>query len=86
MESNQANHSCNIKMNPNLILIWLSLATLMASIDTNIVAVGLPTIAKVLNPNFSSVQWIVLSYLLSITTFIVGIGRIGDMFGENGYI
>jgi len=37
-------------------LIGLSLATLMTSIDTNIVAVGLLTIAKALNPNFSSVQ------------------------------
>jgi EmrB/QacA subfamily drug resistance transporter len=82
MESNQANQSRNIRMNSSLILLGLSLATLMTSIDTNIVAVGLPTIAKALNTSFSSVQWIVLSYLLSITTLIVGIGRIGDLFGK----
>ncbi|HWQ42037.1 MAG TPA: MFS transporter [Desulfosporosinus sp.] len=82
MTDNQTDQVTTKKMNPSLILLGLSLATLMTSIDTNIVAVGLPTIAKALNTNFSSVQWIVLSYLLSITTLIVGIGRIGDMFGK----
>lgn len=82
MISNQANQSQKIKMNPSLILLGLSLATLMTSIDTTIVSVGLPTIAKELNTNFSSVQWIVLSYLLAITTLIVGIGHIGDMYGK----
>lgn len=82
METNQAIQSRKTKMSPSLILVGLSLATLMTSIDTNIVNVGLPTIAKALNTDFSSVQWTVLSYLLSITTLIVGIGRIGDMFGK----
>lgn len=70
------------KINSGLILLGLSLATLMTSIDTNIVSIGLPTITKSLNTNFSSAQWIILSYLLSITVLIVGVGRIGDMFGK----
>lgn len=70
------------KKSSGFILLGLSLSILMTSIDTNIVSVGLPTIAKALNTDFSSVQWIVLSYLLSITVLIVGVGRIGDMFGK----
>lgn len=70
------------KMNSGFVLLGLSLATLMTSIDTNIVSIGLPTITKALNTDFSSIQWVVLSYLLSITVLIVGVGRIGDMFGK----
>lgn len=82
MGINQQNSSLNIDINTRQIILGLSFAILMTSIDTNIVSVGLPTIAKVLNTSFSKVQWIVLSYLLTISILIVGIGRIGDMFGK----
>ncbi|MGC4017910.1 MAG: MFS transporter [Muricomes sp.] len=82
MENNQANQAEIIKTKSGLILLGLSLSTLMTSIDTNIVSIGLPTLVKALNTSFSSVQWVVLSYLLSITVLVVGVGRIGDMFGK----
>lgn len=65
-----------------LIIIVLSLTTLMAAIDTNIVNIGIPTIAKAFNSGFGNVEWIALSYLLAVTSLIVGIGRIGDIFGK----
>lgn len=65
-----------------LVIFVLSLTTLMSSIDTNIVNIGLPTIAKALNAGFANLQWIALSYLLAVTSLIVGIGRIGDIFGK----
>lgn len=65
-----------------LVIFVLSLTTLMSAIDTNIVNIGLPTIGKALNANFTSLQWVVLSYLLAVTALIVGIGRIGDIFGK----
>lgn len=65
-----------------LVIFVLSLATLMSSIDTNIVNIGLPTIGKALNAGFSTLQWIALSYMLAVTSLIVGIGRIGDIFGK----
>ena len=82
MKNNQPNSTHNISMNTGVIIFGLSLSILMTSIDTNIVSVGLPTIAKALHTNFSSVQWIILSYLLVITILIVGVGRLGDMFGK----
>lgn len=60
----------------------LCLATLMSAIDTGIVTIGLSTIEKVFHADFASVQWVVLSYLLAVTSLIVGIGRIGDIFGK----
>jgi hypothetical protein len=42
------------------VVFVLCLTTLMSAIDTNIVSIGLRTIEKALNANFSSVQWVIL--------------------------
>ncbi|MGH8639189.1 MAG: MFS transporter, partial [Burkholderiales bacterium] len=63
-------------------LTGLSLAVLMPSLDTSIANASLPAMAQAFNASFQEVQWIVLAYLLAITTLIVGAGRLGDMFGR----
>ncbi|RKD61837.1 EmrB/QacA subfamily drug resistance transporter [Rhizobium sp. WW_1] len=63
-------------------LASLSLSMLMPSLDTSIANVGLPTLAQAFGASFQQVQWIVLAYLLSITTLIVSVGRLGDIFGR----
>jgi len=55
---------------------------LLSSLGTSIANVGLPTLAHAFNASFQEVQWIVLAYLLSITTFIVSVGRLGDLTGR----
>lgn len=70
------------KINIKLVVFTLSLTTLMSSIDTNIVNIALPTIEKSLDITFASVQWIAIGYLLAVTSLIVSIGRIGDIFGK----
>ncbi|MEY4561853.1 MAG: hypothetical protein RLZZ618_1130 [Pseudomonadota bacterium] len=64
------------------VLISLSLSTLLSSLGTSIANVGLPTFAQVFGASFQEVQWIVLAYLLAITTLIVGAGRLGDLVGR----
>ena len=78
----EADNGSRKEVNSVLVIFVLSLTTLMSSIDTNIVNIGLPTIAKVFGASFASLQWITLSYLLAVTSLIVGIGRIGDIFGK----
>lgn len=63
-------------------LASLSLAMLLSSLGTSIANVGLPTLAQVFGASFQQVQWIVLAYLLAITTLIVGVGRLGDLAGR----
>lgn len=63
-------------------LASLSLSMLLSSLGTSIANVGLPTLAQAFDATFPEVQWIVLAYLLAITTLIVGIGRIGDLVGR----
>jgi EmrB/QacA subfamily drug resistance transporter len=63
-------------------LAGLSLSMLMPSLGTSIANVGLPTLAQAFNASFQQVQWIVLAYLLAITTLIVSVGRLGDVGGR----
>ena len=63
-------------------LTSLSLAMLLSSLGTSIANVGLPTLAQAFNASFQQVQWIVLAYLLAITTLIVSVGRLGDLIGR----
>ena len=56
-------------------LASLSLAMLLSSLGTSIANVELPTLAQVFDASFQAVQWVVLAYLLAITTLIVGVGR-----------
>lgn len=63
-------------------LACLSLSMLLSSLGTSIANVGLPTLAQVFNASFQYVQWIVIAYLLAITTLIVSVGRLGDITGR----
>lgn len=63
-------------------LASLSLAMLLSSLGTSIANVSLPTLAQTFAASFQEVQWVVLAYLLAITTLIVGVGRLGDLIGR----
>ncbi|MGK9260826.1 MFS transporter [Sinorhizobium meliloti] len=63
-------------------LASLSLSMLLSSLGTSIANVGLPSLATAFSASFQQVQWVVLAYLLAITTLIVGIGRLGDIVGR----
>lgn len=64
------------------LLACLSLAMLLPALGTSIANVALPTIAQTFDAGFASVQWVVLAYLLAITTVIVSAGRLGDVMGR----
>lgn len=63
-------------------LASLSLSMLLSSLGTSIANVGLPTLAQAFTASFQEVQWVVLAYLLAITTLIVSVGRLGDLIGR----
>ncbi len=64
------------------LLAALSLSMLLSSLGTSIANVGLPSMAHAFHASFQGVQWIVLAYLLAITTLVVGAGRLGDIVGR----
>ena len=68
---------------------WLVLYAVMAggfmvSVDGSAVNLVLPTLVKALNTDFAMVQWVVVSYLLTITTLIIIMARLGDLIGNKG--
>jgi MFS family permease len=63
-------------------LASLSMSMLLSSLGTSIANVGLPALAQAFDASFQQVQWVVLAYLLAITTLIVSVGRLGDLIGR----
>lgn len=64
------------------VMTSLALGMLLPSLGTSIANVALPTFAEVFSASFQQVQWVVLAYLLAVTTLIVGVGRTGDLMGR----
>lgn len=60
----------------------LALTMLMASLDTSIANVALPAFSESFGTTVSQVQWVGVAYLLSLTSTIVGIARLGDALGR----
>ncbi len=66
---------------------WYVMATVamgifLATIDGSIVNVALPTLEAELNTDFATVQWVVLSYLLTLSTLLLMVGRLADIHGK----
>jgi MFS family permease len=67
---------------PRLAMAGLCLAMLTPSLATSIANVGLPVLAEAFDAPFRAVQWVVLSYLVTLTAVIVIVGRLGDLLGR----
>lgn len=63
-------------------MLAVAMGIFLATIDGSIVNVALPTLTEGLNTDFSTIQWVVLSYLLTITTLLTIVGRLADMYGR----
>jgi EmrB/QacA subfamily drug resistance transporter len=69
-------------LNHRQALFTLGLATLLSALGSSIANVALPTLVTAFETSLSAVQWVVLAYLLAITTLVVSTGRLGDLFGR----
>src|SRR3954467_1109028 len=54
----------------------------MAFLDGTVVNVALPAIADDLNAGLSTQQWVVEAYLLTLGSFLLVGGSLGDIFGR----
>jgi EmrB/QacA subfamily drug resistance transporter len=66
---------------------WLAMAgigtgVLMATLDASIVNISLPTMVEALHTRFATIQWVILSYVLVLTSMVLGIARLGDMYSK----
>lgn len=64
------------------VMAAVGLSVFLATLDGSIVNVALPTLVRELRTDFPTVQWVVLSYLLTMSTLLLSVGRLGDMLGK----
>jgi len=64
------------------VMAAVAMGVFLATIDGSIVNIALPTLVRELQTEFAVVQWVVLAYLLTVTTLILSMGRLGDMIGK----
>ena len=64
------------------VMAAVAMGIFLATIDGSIVNVALPTLTREFGAEFSIVQWVVLAYLLTVTTLMLSVGRLGDMIGK----
>lgn len=64
------------------IMAAVAMGVFLATIDGSIVNIALPTLEKALEVDFSMVEWVVLAYLLTISTLMLGVGRLADIIGK----
>ncbi|MBI5959562.1 MAG: MFS transporter [Chloroflexi bacterium] len=63
-------------------MLSVGMGIFLSTIDGSIVNVALPTLKKELHTNFATVQWVVVAYLLIITSLMLGVARLADMIGK----
>ncbi len=64
------------------VLSAVGMGVFLATIDGSIVNISLPTLVGAFQTDFALVQWVVLSYLLTVTTLMLGVGRLADIYGK----
>ncbi|MEU7550869.1 DHA2 family efflux MFS transporter permease subunit [Streptomyces sp. NPDC044571] len=67
---------------PWLTAITLSLAAMMVSLDSTIVAVAQPVMQARLGASLAEMQWVTNGYLLAVAVLLIVAGRMGDLFGH----
>ena len=67
---------------PLLVLLTASVGCAMTVLDTNIVAIVLPTLARDLSAKFADVEWVISSYVLCFAALLLPAGVIADRLGR----
>ncbi|NWD51898.1 MFS transporter [Pseudomonas gingeri] len=70
------------RVSPRLTLLTASGVCSLIVLDTNIVAVTLPSIARDLGANFADIEWVVSAYMLAFAALLLPAGSIADRFGR----
>ncbi|TWC71071.1 EmrB/QacA subfamily drug resistance transporter [Herbaspirillum sp. SJZ099] len=64
------------------ILLSGSLGCAMTVLDTNVVGIILPTIARELGASFTDIEWVVSAYVLCFAALLLPAGSVADRYGR----
>ncbi len=65
-----------------LAMLGLGIGVFMATLDASIVNISLPTLVEEFHTNLATIEWVVLSYVLVLTSLMLGVARLGDMYDK----
>ncbi len=68
--------------NPLVLLLTASAGCAMTVLDTNIVAIVLPAIARDFGASFADIEWVISTYVLCFASLLLPAGAIADRFGR----
>lgn len=73
------------------IIFTVGIGSFMATLDSSVVNISLPQISTYFHASMSVIEWVVMAYLLVISSLLLTYGRFGDMYGHkkiymNGFI
>ena len=60
----------------------VSIGVFMSTLDISIVNISLPQIMGDLDASLDAIQWVVLAYLLTISSLLLTFGRLADLMGR----
>src|ERR1700742_3478058 len=66
------------------ILLIASLVSSLIMLDSNIVAVSLPSIGRALGASFVDIEWVVSAYVLTYAALLLAAGNYADLHGRKG--
>ncbi len=75
---NQTQHVAH----PWRIFALVAVGVFMSTLDSSIVNIALPAIMKDLRGSFASVEWVVMIYLLTVSSLLLSFGRLSDIIGR----
>jgi len=64
------------------VLSAVACGTFMATLDSSIVNIALPTLTKTLDTDLYRIKWVVIIYLLVLTCLLLPFGRLSDQYGR----
>jgi len=76
-------HSSQTKTSAKWIaMLAVGLGVFMGTLDASIINVSLPTLVQSLETDFATIQWVILGYILVVTSMMLGAARLGDMLDK----
>lgn len=68
--------------NKQIVFIFVAIGIFMSTLDGSIVNIALPAIMKDLNASLSIVKWVMIVYLLTVSSLLLSFGRLSDIKGR----
>jgi len=72
----------NPNLNRKFILLTTSIASFITPFTSTVITFAVPGIGNEFHANFYLVTWIPISFLVSLTSLMITIGRLSDIFGR----